>query len=230
MKNKINVNTKLTAALKEKVDHSKPLVDAIRKRHNEFVSYWLVCYSAESFEALDLFEPYLFNATLNFRPSRLYDEIYSRSNDLPSYYESVGGGFNKIPEKFSDGPISIGLCHQETDSRNALFIPTTCLTGSNTGLYETLKKFTPKAEKGAVSTYEYFPNEYYSEAIGLSNRMRSEVTHAVVLYEGNQDGDCDITVRWIRNDLGSSLYKFINVKTIFEYLWEGLDVNPFSYF
>lgn len=229
MEKLINVNTKLTEALKEKVDHSNPLVDTIRENHKEFVSYWLVCYSAESFEALDLFEPYLFNATLNFRPSRLYDEIYSRSNDLPSYYESVGD-FDKIPEKFSDGPMFLGLSHEETDNRNALFIPTTCLTGSNTGLYETLKKFTPKAEKGAVSTYEYFPNEYYSEAIGLSNRMRSEVTHAVVLYEGNQDGDCDITVRWIRNDLGSSLYKFINVKTIFEYLWEGLNVNPFSYF
>ena len=67
MKDNINVNTKLTAALKEKVDHTKPLVEAIRKKHNEFVDYWLVCYSAESFKALDLFEPYLAYASLNFR-------------------------------------------------------------------------------------------------------------------------------------------------------------------
>ena len=227
MKNKININTKLTAALKEKVEHTKPLVDAIRKKHNEFVSYWLVCYSAESFEALDLFEPYLFNATLEFCPSRLYDKVYSRNSDLSSYYESVGDGFNKIPQKFSDGPMLLGLSHEETDNRNALFIPTTCLTGRNTALYDTLKKYTPKPEKGAVSTYEYFPSDYYSEAVGLSNRMRSEVTHAVVLYDGNQDGDCNITVRWVRNDLGASIHKFVNVKAIFQYLWKGLEVNPF---
>ena len=79
MKNKINVNTKLTAALKEKVKHSNALVEAIRKNHNEFVSYWLVCYSAKSFNALDLFEPYLYDASLNFCPSELYNKNYDLS-------------------------------------------------------------------------------------------------------------------------------------------------------
>tara|TARA_R100000234_G_scaffold3274_1_gene2692 strand:- start:2025 stop:2702 length:678 start_codon:yes stop_codon:yes gene_type:complete len=223
MKNKINVNTKLTAALKEKVDHTKPLVDTIRKNHNEFVGYWLVCYSAKSFNALDLFEPYLYNASLNFCPSELYNGFYT---DSKSCYESTGK-FD-IPEKFSDGPMFLGLSHQETDNRNALFIPTTCLTGRNTGLYETLKKYTPKPEKSGGSQYDYFPNGYYSDSYGLSNRMRPEVTHAVVLYEGNQNGDCNITVRWIRDNLGFKLHEFICVGDIFEYLWEGLNVNPFS--
>jgi len=187
MKNKINVNTKLTAALKEKVKHSNALVEAIRKNHNEFVSYWLVCYSAKSFNALDLFEPYLAYASLNFCPSNLYDKNY----DSKSYYESTGK-FD-IPETFSDGPMFLSLGHQETDNHNALFIPTTCLTGRNTDLYETLKKYTPKPEKSGGSQYDYFPNDYYSDSYGLSNRMRSEVTHAVVLYEGNQNGDCNIT-------------------------------------
>jgi len=60
--------------------------------------------------------------------------------------------------------------------------------------------------------------------------MRSEVTHAVVLYEGNQDGDCNITVRWIRDDLGFRLNEFITVSDIFNYLWDGVEINPFSYY
>lgn len=229
MKNKINVNTKLTAALKEKVKHSNALVEAIRKNHNEFVSYWLVCYSAKSFNALDLFEPYLYDASLNFCPSELYNGFYTPTHlDSKSCYESTGK-FD-IPEKFSDGPMFLSLGHQETDNRNALFIPTTCLTGPNTALYETLKKYTPKPEKSGGSQYDYFPNDYYSDSYGLSNRMRSEVTHAVVLYEGNQDGDCNITVRWIRDDLGFRLNEFISVNDIFNYLWDGVEINPFSYY
>ena len=246
MKDNINVNTKLTAALKEKVDHTKPLVEAIRKNHNEFVSYWLLCYSAESFDAMDLFEPYLWNASLNFHPSRLYDQMYGRyesggkfdtpskfndetygqNKDVSNYYES-GGEFD-IPQKFSDGPMYLSLGHHETDNRNALFIPTTCLTGPNTALYNTLKNYTPKPEKSGGSQYDYFPNDYYSDSYCLSNRMRSEVTHAVVLYEGNQDGDNDITVRWIRDDLGFRLNQFITVSDVLDYLWDGLQINPFS--
>ena len=228
MKDNINVNTKLTAALKEKVDHTKPLVEAIRKNHNEFVSYWLLCYSAESFDAMDLFEPYLWDASLNFHPSRLYDQMYGRNKDVSNYYES-GGEFD-IPQKFSDGPMYLSLGHHETDNRNALFIPTTCLTGPNTGLYNTLKKYTPKPEKSGGSQYDYFPNDYYSDSYSLVNRMRSEVTHAVVLYEGNQDGDYDITVRWIRDDLGFRLNEFITVSDILDYLWDGLQINPFNHY
>ena len=222
MKDNINVNTKLTAALKEKVDHTNPLVEAIRKKHNEFVDYWLVCYSAESFKALDLFEPYLAYASLNFCPSNLYHNTH----DSKSYYESTGK-FD-IPQKFSDGPMFLGLSHQETYGRDALFIPTACLTGRNTDLYETLKKYTPKPEKSGGSQYDYFPNDYYSDSYSLVNRMRSEVTHAVVLWESTESGDYDITVRWIRDDLGFRLNEFITVSDIFNYLWDGLQINPFN--
>ena len=85
-------------------------------------------------------------------------------------------------------------------------------------------------EKSRGSQYDYFPNDYYSDSYGLSNRMRSEVTHAVVLYEGNQDGDCNITVRWIRDDLGFRLNEFISVNDIFNYLWDGVEINPFCYY
>ena len=130
MKEKININTNLTRALKERVEHSQKLVETVRKNYNEFLGYWLLCYDAASFDALDLFEPELYDASLNFNPGDLYGRYSKRiGHDSKKYYESTGK-FD-IPKKFSDGPMLLDLAHYETDGQGALFIPTTCLTGRN---------------------------------------------------------------------------------------------------
>jgi len=226
MKEKININTKLTKALREGVEHSHTLVETIRKNHNEFVWYWLCSYDAATFDPMDMFYANLFTTSLDFCPGDLYSNHFLRSErdskfrserDSKFYYES-DGKFN-MPKKFSDGPMLLNLGHYETDSRNALFIPTTCLTSRNSLFYSTLKKYTPK---------DCFPADYYTDSYKLSNRMRPEVTHAVILYTSNQDGDCDISVRWLQDSLLSTYKEFIGISEIFEHLWEGFQIDPFS--
>tara|TARA_R110000796_G_scaffold55417_2_gene129038 strand:- start:504 stop:1169 length:666 start_codon:yes stop_codon:yes gene_type:complete len=218
MKEKININTKLTKALREGVEHSHTLVETIRKNHNEFVWYWLCSYDAATFDPMDMFEPNLYDVSLDFNPGDLYGKYYDRTgHDSKKYYES-DGKFN-MPKKFSDGPMLLNLGHYETDSRNALFIPTTCLTSCNSVFYRTLKKYTPK---------DCFPADYYTDSYKLSNRMRPEVTHAVILYTSNQDGDCDISVRWLQDSLLSTYKEFIGISEIFEHLWEGFQIDPFN--
>ena len=79
MKEKININTNLIRALKERVKRSQALVETVRKNYNEFLGYWLVCYDAASFNALDLFEPDLFDASLKFNPGDFYNKYYERT-------------------------------------------------------------------------------------------------------------------------------------------------------
>ena len=218
MKEKININTNLTRALKERVEHSQKLVETVRKNYNEFLGYWLLCYDAASFDALDLFHPELYDASLNFNPDDFYSKYYERTgHDSKKYYESTGK-FD-IPKKFSDGPMMLDLAHYETDAQCALFIPTTCLTGRNSYLYNTLKKYTPK---------DCFPADYYTESNGVPKRMSSEVTHAVVLYTSNQNGDDDISVRWLRDSLMSNYKEFIGIGDIFDHLWNDFHCDPFG--
>ena len=232
---KINQNTKLLEELELGITKSLGLVKALEKS-NEFVSYWLSCFSSADFDALDLFEPVLYDASLRFEPSHLYNATYNRSakgtgnNFCYEWSSSVnstkrGRGPRKlnIPRKFNDGPIHLCLSHHETDSRDAMFIPTECLLSfKNVYLYNTLKKLTPK---GA------FPSEFYSESIsGGYSPMRSEVTHAVILYDVDQNGDNDISVRWLSaKSLTQYDSTFISLDAIFDNLFDGISVYPFSY-
>ena len=210
-----NINNKITKELKEKIATTKELVDAANKR-NEFFNYWMVCYESKSFNAMDLFYPDLSSAELEFNPSELYSNSYQKTE---SYYETGGADcFDNIPVKFRDGPLFIALSHQETYGRNALFIPTANITGANRGLYQTLKKFTPKSTK----TRNYFPESFYTENnYSLVNPMRSEVTHAVILWESNQDGDQDVVVRWM-HESWVNYSEFISVNEVLEHLWNGV--------
>ena len=213
-----NVNNKITKELKARVEKTKPLVDLINKEYNEFFDYWMVCYTADSFKALDLFYPYLRGAELIFSPSELYNKAYGLGDSNEHMYEKRGANcFNKIPKKFSDGPMFLGLSHQETYGRDALFIPTKCISSFNQGLYKTLKEFTPKAVKHC----KYFPDAYFNEDI-MVQPMRPEVTHAVVLWESTENGDQDIKVRWI-HESWNNFSEFISMSTVFDHLWEGVD-------
>lgn len=225
---KINQNTKLLEELELGITKSLDLVRALEKT-NEFVNYWLCCYDRQRFNALDLFDSCLWDASLRFQPSELYGSTYGRStngtgnNFCYEWSSQTSDRRNSkkinVPSQFNAGPIHLGLGHHETDSRDVLFIPTECLMdGYNGGLYNTLKKLTPK---GA------FPSDFYSESIsGAYNRMRSEVSHAVVLYCVDQNGDQDVSVRWYSND--GSRYSF-PLDAIFDHLWDGIRVYPFSY-
>ena len=224
MKEKININTNLIRALKERVKRSQALVETVRKNYNEFLGYWLICYDAASFNALDLFEPNLFDASLKFNPGDFYNKYYERTGrDSKKYYESTGK-FD-IPKKFSDGPMLLDLVRYETDAQCALFIPTACLTDRNRCLYYTLKKYTPK---------DCFPAEYFTESSnGVLKLIHPDVTHAVVLYSTNQDGDDDISVHWLQDNLGfrysvGSKKDFITVRDIFDHLWDDFRCEPFS--
>tara|TARA_R110002049_G_scaffold105219_2_gene252031 strand:+ start:379 stop:1047 length:669 start_codon:yes stop_codon:yes gene_type:complete len=211
-----NINNKIIKELKEKIATTKELVDVAYK-NNEFLGYWMNCYDSKSFDAMNLFYPNLARAELDFSPSELYNRSY-RNTD--SYYEKSGSNcFNNIPVKFRDGPLFIGLSHQETYGRNALFIPTTCITGANRGLYQTLKKFTPKSTK----TRNYFPESFYTENnYSLVNPMRSEVTHAVVLWESNENGDENIKVHWM-HESWVNYSEFISVRDVLQHLWYGVE-------
>lgn len=230
---KINQNTKLLDALQLCITKSLGLVKELEKS-NEFVSYWLSCFSSADFDALDLFRPVLSDASLRFEPSNLYNATYNRStkgtgnNFCYEWSSSVhsgkrGSGMRKlnIPRKFNNGPIHLSLLNQETDSMDVLFIPTECLLShKNVCLYNTLKKLTPKG---------CFPSDFYCESYRI-NRMRSEVTHAVVLYRVDQNGDNDIVVRWLSADsLTQYDSPFISLDSIFDGLWTGVSVYPFSY-
>ncbi len=210
-----NINNKITKELKEKIAGTKELVDVAYK-NNEFFGYWLVCYESKLFNVMDLFYPNLYRAELDFSPSELYNKSY-RNTD--SYYETAGADcFNDVPVKFRDGPLFIALSHQETYGRNALFIPTTFIAGANRNLYQTLKKFTPKPTK----TREYFPESFYNETnYSLVNPMRSEVTHAVVLWESNENGDQDVVVRWMHQSWVNHS-EFISVNDVLQHLWNGV--------
>ena len=240
----MNINTKLTEALKEKMDNTKELVDVVRKNHNEFVDYWAVCYSADSFNPYSLFSPNLRGRSLDFNPSELYNNHYKiwgsySTSPAPngSYEWWSSGNIERLPNKdsfdvpaeFNDGLMFLSLTHGETYGNNALFIPTSVLVGKNEDFYEILKDFSPKAKSNGV---ECFPTKYYTEAFGLANRMRPEVTHAVVLWSANEDGDRDIEVRWVRDDLSSSYDSigFITPSDVFDYLWDGLEIDPNCYY
>ena len=210
-----NINDKVIKKLRERIKETKPVADLVNKKYNEFFEYWGVCYSADSFDAADLFYPVISARELSFNPSELYNKSWSVNESSPKYFEKVGSDcLVKVPEKFSDGVIVLALTHGETFGRQAMFIPTKLLTGRNNGLYNTLKEFTPKNTK----TREYFPTRYYDDWLG----MRSEVTHAVVLWESNENGDDDVSVRWIHENR-MTIDTFISINYVFEHLWQGVD-------
>jgi hypothetical protein len=212
---KENINDKVIKDLRERVEITKPIADLVNKKYNEFFEYWAVCYSADSFDAENLFFPVLSTRELSFSPSELYNKSWSVNESSPQYFEKFGSDcLVKVPEKFSDGVIVLALTHGETFGRQAMFIPTKLLTGRNHGLYNTLKEFTPKNTKHC----EYFPTRYYDDFLG----MRSEVTHAVVLWESNENGDYDISVRWIHENR-ITIDIFISINRVFEHLWNGVD-------
>lgn len=230
---KINQNTKLLKDLELGITKSLDLVRALEKT-NEFVNYWLCAYDSERFEAVDLFHAVVFDESLNFEPSELYHNTWARStngtgNDYcyqwsSSKFHSRKGINSKkinVPSKFNAGPIHLSLGHHETDSKDVLFIPTKCLmAGRNRELYPTLKRLTPKGS---------FPSEFYSESIsGAYNRMRSEISHAVVVYRVDQNGDQDVSVRW-HSSHASRYSDFFPLDAVFDHLWEGISVYPFSY-
>ena len=228
---KINQNTKLLEELDLGITKSLGLVRALGKT-NEFVNYWLCCHDRQRFNAVDLFHAVVFDESLNFEPSELYHSTYGRStngtgnNFCYEWSSQTSDRRNSkkinIPSQFNAGPIHLCLGHHETDSRDVLFIPTECLMdGRNRELYPTLKRLTPKG---------LFPSDFYSESIsGAYNRMRSEVTHAVVLYNVDQNGDNDIVVRWYSNYASSYSGDFYSLDSIFDHLWDGISVYPFSY-
>ena len=238
-----NINTKLTEALKERIDNTKELVDVVRKNHNEFVDYWAVCYSADSFNPYSLFSPYLRGRSLEFTPSELYNNFYNIGGPIgpesSSSYEWWSSGNTErlpnkdsfdIPAEFNDGLMSLSLTHGEIYGKNVLFIPTSVLVGKNEDFYETLKDFSPTTEG-----VKCFPNEYYTKSYGLVNRMRPEVTHAVVLWSSDENGDNDIEVRWVRNDLSSAYNTsmsngFMTPCDVFDYLWDGFEIDPNCYY
>tara|TARA_R100001460_G_scaffold55594_10_gene94994 strand:- start:2346 stop:3050 length:705 start_codon:yes stop_codon:yes gene_type:complete len=230
---KINQNTKLLKDLELGITKSLDLVRALEKT-NEFVNYWLCCYDSERFEAVDLFHAVVFDESLNFEPSELYHNTWARStngtgNDYCYEWSSSKShsrkGINSkkinVPSKFNAGPIHLSLGHHETDSKDVLFIPTECLmAGRNRELYPTLKRLTPRGS---------FPSEFYSESIsGAYNRMRSEISHAVVVYRVDQNGDQDVSVRW-HSSHASRYSDFFPLDAVFDHLWEGISVYPFSY-
>tara|TARA_R100001510_G_scaffold21234_1_gene18550 strand:- start:446 stop:1150 length:705 start_codon:yes stop_codon:yes gene_type:complete len=230
---KINQNTKLLKDLELGITKSLDLVRALEKT-NEFVNYWLCCYDSERFEAVDLFHAVVFDESLNFEPSELYHNTWARStngtgNDYCYEWSSskshsrkgINGKKINVPSKFNAGPIHLSLGHHETDSKDVLFIPTECLmAGRNRELYPTLKRLTPRGS---------FPSEFYSESIsGAYNRMRSEISHAVVVYRVDQNGDQDVSVRW-HSSHASRYSDFFPLDAVFDHLWEGISVYPFSY-
>ena len=94
------------------------------------------------------------------------------------------------------------------------------MAGRNRELYPTLKRLTPRGS---------FPSEFYSESIsGAYNRMRSEISHAVVVYRVDQNGDQDVSVRW-HSSRASRYSDFFPIDAVFDHLWEGISVYPFSY-
>jgi len=237
----MNINTKLTEALKERMDNTKELVDVVRKNHNEFVEYQTFCYSANSFNPYNLFSPNLRGRSLEFNPSELLHnhykiwESYATSPASNNYYswgssgDSVAAGEidrlpNKssfdVPAEFNDGLMSLSFYHGEIYGRNALFIPTSVLVGKNEGFYENLKEFSP-----------HFPNEYYTKSYGLVNRMLPDVTHAVVLWSSDEVGDNDIEVRWVRDGFRSEISNgFMTPCDVFDYLWDGFEIDPNCYY
>ena len=230
---KINQNTKLLEDLELGITKSLDLVRALEKT-NEFVNYWLCCYDSERFEAVDLFHAVVFDESLNFEPSELYHNTWGRStngtgNDYCYEWSSSKShsrrGINakkiNVPSKFNAGPIHLSLGHHETDSRDVLFIPTDCLMSAhNRELYETLKELSPK---------DSFPSKFYNDSLSLAyNRMRSEVSHAVVKYHVNQDGDSDISVRWYSDYKYRYSGDFYSLDFIFDHLWEGLEIYPYG--
>ena len=226
---KINQNTKLLEDLELGITKSLDLVRALEKT-NEFVNYWLCCYDSERFEAVDLFHAVVFDESLNFEPSELYSNTWVRSKGTGNNYcyewssdasDRRNSKKINVPSKFNAGPIHLSLGHHETDSKDVLFIPTECLmAGRNRELYPTLKRLTPRGS---------FPSEFYSESIsGAYNRMRSEISHAVVVYRVDQNGDQDVSVRW-HSSRASRYSDFFPIDAVFDHLWEGISVYPFSY-
>lgn len=222
---KINQNTKLLGDIELFITNSLGLVKELEKS-NEFVNYWLCCYDSERFEAVDLFHPMVEDRSLRFEPSDLYDNNYRRGGKFCYEWSSASDSRNSkkinVPSQFNAGPIHLCLGHHDTDSRNALFIPTECLMSAhNRGLYETLKELSPK---------DSFPSKFYNDSLSLAyNRMRSEVSHAVVKYHVNQDGDSDISVRWYSDYKYRYSGDFYSLDSIFDHLWEGLEVYPYGY-
>ena len=231
----MNINTKLTEALKERIDNTKELVDVVRKNHNEFVDYQTFCYSANSFNPYNLFAPNLRGRSLEFNPSELFLNHYGIGSACNNYYSwcSSGnnfpaGGIDRLPNKdsfdvpaeFNDGLMCLSFYHGEIYGRNALFIPTSVLVGKNEDFYENLKEFS-----------SHFPNEYYNKSYNLINFMRPEVTHAVVLWSSDEVGDNDIEVRWVRDDLRSDIRNgFMTPCDVFDYLWDGFEIDPNCYY
>ena len=222
---KINQNTKLLEDLELGITKSLDLVRALEKT-NEFVNYWLCCYDSERFEAVDLFHPIVHDRSLRFEPSDLYNNNYRRGGKFCYEWSSASDSRNSkkinVPSQFNAGPIQLCLGHHDTDSSNVLFIPTECLMSAhNRGLYEILKELSPK---------DSFPSKFYNDSLSLAyNRMRSEVSHAVVKYHVNQDGDCNISVRWYSDYKYRYSGDFYSLDSIFDHLWEGLDVYPYGY-
>lgn len=232
---KINQNTKLLGDIELFITKSLGLVKELEKS-NEFVHYWLNCYDSERFDAVDLFHAVVFDESLNFEPSDLYHNTWGRStngagNDFCYEWSSSTShsrrGINakkiNVPSKFNAGPIHLALGHHETDSKDVLFIPTECLmAGRNRELYPTLKRLTPRGS---------FPSEFYSESIsGAYNRMRSEISHAVVVYRVDQNGDQDVSVRWYSNHASNKYWSdFFSLNDVFDHLWEGLQIYPYGY-
>ena len=73
--------------------------------------------------------------------------------------------------------------------------------------------------------------EFYSESIsGAYNRMRSEVSHAVVVYRVDQNGDQDVSVRWYSSHDSNKYWSdFFSLNDVFDHLWEGLQIYPYGY-